>query len=68
MSDIRTTLGTIFKTERTTLNMSQTQFAEHIGVTKQFVYCVEKGICRPSFKVLERLAEKQGKQLKVTLE
>lgn len=68
MSDMRTTLGTIFKTERAALNLSQQGFAEYIGVTKQFVYCVEKGLCRPSFKVLERLAEKTGKQLKVSIE
>lgn len=68
MSDMRTTLGTIFKTERAALGMSQSQFGDHIGVTKQFVYCVEKGLCRPSFKVLERLAEKTGKQLKVSIE
>lgn len=60
MSELHTQL----KELRTQHNLSQEQLAESVGVTRQTIISIEKGVYQPSVS----LALKLAKQLKVSVE
>lgn len=50
-------IGEKIKELRERANMTQTELAENIGVSKSMVSAYEKGIRNPSFKVLNQLCD-----------
>ena len=66
MSENKIGLATIIRSLRG--EQSQEAFATLIGCTKQYVSMLESGRQTPSWKMLETLAEKTGKQLIVKIE
>ena len=47
-------------TGRNSLNLTQTELAKILGVTKQSVHCWEKGMSMPKYTYLIRLAKLYG--------
>ncbi|MDA0196724.1 MAG: helix-turn-helix transcriptional regulator [Bacteroidetes bacterium] len=58
-------LGEIIKARRDTLRVTQPVLAEMAGISVNTLYKIERGQANPSVKVLNKLAEVMGMELKL---
>ena len=57
----------VIKSHRLQRGLSQEALAEKAGVHHTYVSMVERGVCRPTIEVAERLARALGKKLSILI-
>jgi transcriptional regulator with XRE-family HTH domain len=58
MPSLRREFGKRLRTIRLERKLSQERFAEHVGISVDFLSLIERGINAPSFETIERMAKK----------
>jgi len=58
MPSLRKDFGNRLRSLRAERKLSQERFAEHVGISVDFLSLIERGINAPSFETIERIAKK----------
>ncbi len=57
MASLRKDFGTRLLAIRRERKLTQEQFAEHVGISVDFLSLIERGINAPSFETIEQMAK-----------
>jgi transcriptional regulator with XRE-family HTH domain len=58
MPSLRKDFGNHLRTIRHERKLSQERFAEHVGISVDFLSLIERGVNAPSFETIEQIAKK----------
>jgi transcriptional regulator with XRE-family HTH domain len=58
MPSLRRDFGKRLRSIRLERKLSQERFAEHVGISVDFLSLIERGINAPSFETIERMSKK----------
>ena len=64
MSELSVRFGRKVKELRKSINISQNELAERVGVSKDYIGLIERGLRSPSLQVIERIANSLGVAIK----
>lgn len=64
MSELPIRFGRKVKELRKTIGISQNELAERVGVSKDYIGLIERGLRSPSLQVIERIARSLGVAIK----
>lgn len=68
MPSLRKDFGSRLRAIRLERKLSQERFAEHVGISVDFLSLIERGINAPSFETIERMAKRLRVPVKALFE